>query len=91
MSYLNQKTIKKAVNFSGIGLHNGETASVCIKPSEPNFGIVFKRIDLKNNMIFPNFDNVVNTSLNTTIQNQFGCEGLNHRTFNGRIIWFGCG
>ena len=75
MSLLNQKTIKKAVNFSGIGLHNGETASVTIKPSEPNTGIIFKRIDLpKNNMIFPNFDNVVSTSLNTTIANEFGVK-----------------
>ena len=75
VSLLNQKTIKKAVNFSGIGLHNGETASVTIKPSEPNTGIIFKRIDLpKNNMIFPNFDNVVSTSLNTTIANEFGVK-----------------
>ena len=75
MSLLNQKTIKKAVNFSGIGLHNGETASVTIIPSAPNTGIIFKRIDLKkNNMIFPNFDNVVSTSLNTTIANEFGVK-----------------
>ena len=47
MSLLNQKTIKKAVNFSGIGLHNGETASVTIKPAEPNTGIIFKRTDLQ--------------------------------------------
>ena len=75
MSLLNQKTIKESVNFSGVGLHNGENANITIKPSEPNSGIIFKRIDLeKDNLIFPNFNNVVNTSLNTTIANQFGVK-----------------
>ncbi len=75
MSLLNQKTIKEPVNFSGVGLHNGENANITIKPSEPNSGIIFKRIDLeKDNLIFPNFNNVVNTSLNTTIANQFGVK-----------------
>ena len=71
MSALNQKTIKNNVNFKGIGLHSGKLVNVCIKPSEPDTGIVFKRIDIKNNnMIFPNFNNVSNTSLNTTISNE---------------------
>ena len=75
MSYLNQKTVKKNVTFSGIALHNGFNVNVCIKPAEPNFGIVFKRVDLKtNNLVYPNFMNVCNTSLNTTIQNQFGVK-----------------
>ena len=43
MSLLNQKTIKKSVQFKGIGLHNGKISNLCIKPSEPNTGIVFKR------------------------------------------------
>ena len=73
MSALNQKTIKEQISFSGVGLHSGQIANVTIKPSEPNTGIVFKRIDLKNNnLIFPNFSNVSNTSLNTTISNELG-------------------
>ena len=75
MSYLTQKTVKDKVHFSGIGLHSGVTVNVCIKPAEPNFGIVFKRIDIKkNNIVIPNFMNVSNTSLNTTIQNAFGVK-----------------
>ena len=46
-----------------------------IKPAKPNTGIVFKRVDLsKNNIIYPNFLNVTNTSLNTTISNEFGAK-----------------
>ena len=75
MSYLNQKTINKKVSFSGITLHSGLDVNVSIHPAEPNFGIVFKRIDLKeNNLIYPNFANVTNTSLNTTIENEFGVK-----------------
>ena len=75
MSGLNQKTISSKINFSGVGLHNGSIANVTIKPSDPNTGIVFKRVDLKkNNLIFPNFSNVSSTSLNTTISNEFGAS-----------------
>jgi len=75
MSYLTQKTIKNNVNFSGIALHSGLSVNVCVKPAEPNFGIVFKRVDLKeNNIVYPNFMNVSNTSLNTTVENEFGAK-----------------
>ena len=75
MSNLNQKTVKNLVNFSGVGLHSGIVANVCIKPSSPNTGIVFKRIDIKtNNLIYPNFINVSSTSLNTTISNEDGVK-----------------
>ncbi len=73
MSLLNQKTIKKALSFTGIGLHSGKKVKICIKPSDPDTGIVFKRVDLKeNNFIYPNFINVSNTALNTTISNNSG-------------------
>ena len=75
MSYLTQKTIKKNVYFNGVALHSGLNVNVCIKPAKPNFGIVFKRVDLKyNNIIYPNFSNVTNTSLNTTVENEFGTK-----------------
>ena len=75
MSYLTQKTIKNNVLFTGVALHSGLNVNMCIKPAEPNFGIVFKRVDLKNNnLIYPNFMNVSNTSLNTTIENEFGIK-----------------
>ncbi len=75
MSLLNQKTIKKTVFFSGIGLHSGKPSKICVKPSSPDTGIVFKRIDLEdNNLIYPNFMNVSNTALNTTISNSSGVK-----------------
>ena len=75
MSNLNQKTVKETINFSGVGLHSGIIANVSIKSSSPNSGIVFKRTDIKtNNFVYPNFSNVSNTSLNTTISNEHGVK-----------------
>ena len=75
MTLLNQKTLKNSLNFSGIGLHSGKISNICLRPSEPNTGIVFKRVDLKiNNIIYPNFSNVSDTFLNTTISNEFGAK-----------------
>ena len=75
MTLLNQKTLKNSLNFSGIGLHSGKISNICLRPSEPNTGIVFKRVDLKtNNIIYPNFSNVSDTFLNTTISNEFGTK-----------------
>ncbi len=75
MSYLNQKTIKQKIHFSGIGLHSGKAVNLSIAPAIPDSGIIFKRVDIKNNnIVIPNFMNVTNTSLNTTIENDFGVK-----------------
>ena len=75
MSYLTQKTIKKNISFNGIALHSGLNVNLSIKQADENFGIVFKRVDLKtNNLVYPSFMNVTNTSLNTTIENEFGAK-----------------
>ena len=75
MSLLTQKTIKNTVKFQGVGLHSGKNVNLYLKSSQPDTGIIFKRIDLKNNnLVYPNFNNVTNTSLNTTISNEFGTK-----------------
>ncbi len=73
MSVLNQKTINKDITFKGVGLHSGLLVTMTIKPSEPNSGIIFKRIDLKkNNIIIPNVFNVSKAVFCTTISNEAG-------------------
>src|SRR5210317_888171 len=75
MSLLNQKTLLKTAHFSGIGLHSGKFVNVKIKPLEPDMGIIFKRVDISgDNLVYPNFLNVSDTSLNTTISNQSGAK-----------------
>ena len=41
-----QHTIIKSVSFSGIALHTGARATLCLNPAEINTGIVFRRVDL---------------------------------------------
>ena len=73
MSVLNQKTINKDITFKGVGLHNGLVVTMTLKPAEPNSGIIFKRIDLKdNNIIIPNIFNVSSAVFCTTISNETG-------------------
>ena len=73
MSVLNQKTISKNLTFEGVGLHSGLSVIMTIKPAEPNSGIIFKRIDIKeNNVIIPNIFNVSSAVFCTTISNEFG-------------------
>ena len=75
MSLLTQKTIKKKISFQGIGIHTGEKVNLNIIPASPNSGIIFKRVDLpKNNIIYPNYNNVTNTTLCTTISNNQGTK-----------------
>ena len=72
MQLLTQRTIKNSVSFKGVGLHSGKIVNLCLKSSEPDTGVVFKRVDLKkNNLVYPSFNNVSNTSLNTTISNEY--------------------
>ena len=73
MSVLNQKTINKDLIFKGIGLHSGIAVTMTVKPAAPNSGIIFKRIDLKeNNIIIPNIFNVSSAIFCTTISNEVG-------------------
>ena len=73
MSILNQKTINKNITFTGVGLHSGLDVTMTIKPAEPNSGIIFKRIDLKeNNIVIPNIFNVSSAVFCTTISNENG-------------------
>tara|TARA_B100001029_G_scaffold170952_1_gene167281 strand:+ start:1049 stop:1972 length:924 start_codon:yes stop_codon:yes gene_type:complete len=75
MSLLSQKTITKKISISGFGIHTGSKVDLNVLPSAPNSGIIFKRVDIKNNnIIIPNFSNVSDATLCTTISNQHGVK-----------------
>ena len=75
MSKVYQTTITKSVSFSGIGLHSGAKSTIKIFPAEANSGIIFKRVDLKNNnFVKANYQNVTSAKLCTTLENNFGVK-----------------
>lgn len=43
---LKQRTLKKAISATGVGLHNGEKVTLTLRPAVPDTGIIFKRVDL---------------------------------------------
>ena len=73
-----QTTISKPKSFSGIGLHSGNLINVKLKPGKENSGIVFIRTDIdkktKDCSIKANYKNVSDTSLCTTIENEYGVK-----------------
>ena len=72
----NQNTLADQIEFQGIGLHSGLKVKLIVKPSKPNTGIVFKRVDIKNkdNIIKANFKNVEDPILCTKIKNGSGAS-----------------
>ena len=72
----NQNTVADQIEFQGIGLHSGLKVKLIVKPSKPNTGIVFKRVDIKNkdNIIKANFKNVEDPILCTKIKNGSGAS-----------------
>ena len=67
-----QKTLIEPLEFKGVGLHSGLESIIKILPADDDFGIIFKRTDLKeNNIVKANFENVSSAVLCTTIQNNF--------------------
>jgi UDP-3-O-[3-hydroxymyristoyl] N-acetylglucosamine deacetylase len=43
---LRQRTLKKLVKATGVGLHSGAKVGLVLRPAQPDTGIVFRRVDL---------------------------------------------
>ena len=48
-----QRTIKKAVHTTGVGLHSGKRVELTLRPAAPGTGIVFHRVDLEPTVDLP--------------------------------------
>ena len=70
-----QQTISNPVSVEGIGLHTGKKSKITLLPAKENQGIIFKRVDIKeNNLIFADYKNVSDTQLCTSIKNNHGIK-----------------
>ena len=67
-----QKTLKSKINFKGVSLHSGLVANLAVKPSAPNSGITFVRVDYKakEKIIKAHISNALPAKLCTTIYNK---------------------
>lgn len=70
---IRQRTIKNAVQETGIGLHKGDKVTMTLRPAPANTGIVFRRIDLDPFVDIPAKANAVgDTMLCTCLTNEDG-------------------
>lgn len=69
-----QRTLAKAVECSGTGVHSGQRVNVRLCPASEDTGIVFIRTDLVNGArtIHARWDNVIDTRMCTVIGNDHG-------------------
>ena len=75
MNEIYQKTISQPIIFRGIGLHSGKSSKISILPGSINQGVIFKRVDLKeNNIILANYESVSSAKLCTTLENKQGIK-----------------
>ncbi|MFK8038460.1 MAG: bifunctional UDP-3-O-[3-hydroxymyristoyl] N-acetylglucosamine deacetylase/3-hydroxyacyl-ACP dehydratase [Crocinitomicaceae bacterium] len=64
-----QCTLKETIEFTGVGLHTGETVKMTILPAAENHGYKFQRVDIeKQPIIKADVDNVVSTERGTTLE-----------------------
>ena len=70
---IKQRTIKHAVQETGIGLHKGNKVTMTLRPAPANTGIIFRRIDLTPHVDIPaRADAVKDTVLCTCVSNADG-------------------
>jgi UDP-3-O-[3-hydroxymyristoyl] N-acetylglucosamine deacetylase len=65
---LHQRTLAKKISVTGIGIHSGKKVRLVLHPAEADFGIQFKRVDLKaSTLIKATVETVGATENNTTL------------------------
>ena len=65
-----QHTLAAPIEFSGLGLHTGESVRVRVVPAPPDTGLVFRRVDLDDFEIEAVVRNVARVAYATTLMKQ---------------------
>jgi UDP-3-O-[3-hydroxymyristoyl] N-acetylglucosamine deacetylase len=67
---MREQTVATAIEFTGVGLHTGERATVRILPAPPGVGIIFRRIDLDNFELRADVGSVARVAYATTLMSR---------------------
>ncbi len=66
---LKQRTLKKKISTTGVGLHTGTKVTLTLRPAAADTGIIFRRVDLETPVDVPaRAVNVTDTRLSTLIE-----------------------
>lgn len=72
---LKQRTPKKVIQATGVGLHSGDKVLLTLRPAPVNTGIIFRRTDLSPVVEIPaTYEHVCDTMLCTSLQHQSGAK-----------------
>lgn len=77
---MKQTTIRKELEYSGIGLHTGEQIHLVLKPTAVGTGVVFVRQDLPGKPVIEACPENVNNTLREISLKKNGVEGIEVRT-----------
>jgi len=67
---MHEHTIARPIEFSGVGLHTGESAALRMLPAPPGKGIVFRRVDLDNFELRADVASVARVAYATTLMSR---------------------
>lgn len=70
---MKQVSITRSITCYGIGVHYGQNTQLTLKPAAVNTGVMFIRTDVSSRMnyILASYKNVIDTTLSTTIANEY--------------------
>lgn len=73
---MKRKTIAKEITYEGMGLHKGELIRIKLIPATKETGIIFKRIDLKENEneVTMNLENTFDLTRGTNLKNKYDAK-----------------
>lgn len=70
---INQRTLKRIVQATGVGLHTGKKVTLTLRPASANTGVIYRRTDLNPPIDFPaDATSVRDTMLSTCLINEQG-------------------
>ncbi|MCC9620251.1 UDP-3-O-acyl-N-acetylglucosamine deacetylase [Thalassospira sp. MA62] len=65
---VHQRTLKSSIGCAGVGLHSGQKIRITLHPAPIDHGIVFRRVDLDDQPLYPaRYDAVIDTRLCTCL------------------------
>src|SRR6185436_960333 len=67
---MREQTLGGPIEFTGVGLHTGENATVRILPAPAGKGIIFRRVDLDNFELRADVASVARVAYATTLMNR---------------------
>ncbi|KTC66425.1 UDP-3-O-[3-hydroxymyristoyl] N-acetylglucosamine deacetylase (plasmid) [Legionella adelaidensis] len=68
---IKQRTPKKVIQATGVGLHSGDKVLLTLRPAPINTGVIFRRTDLSPAVEIPaTYENVCDTMLCTSLRHQ---------------------